>query len=154
MKSRDSSPAGYYMIGIVALFMAGFLMLVVIGAQSFQNTVSGQSSNMSTRAILSWLATCAKSGDTAGALSVQDSSEGRILVLEDGDTGFAQRIYLHEGKLVEDYARINAPLHPEDATVIGPTDTFEIRELPGHVLSVRTDEGRVLLHMRSREVAG
>ena len=152
MKHRDSSPVGYYMIGIMALFMAGFLIMVVIGADSYQRTAGGQNGNMKTRAVLSYLVTCAKSNDTAGAFRVENQEGRQVLVMKDADTGYDLRIYLHEGKLVEDFAKAGSALRPEDASEIAATDTFEITELPGRVLSVRTDEGKVLLHMRSREV--
>ena len=40
MNTSRSSPLGLYVIGIAALFLAGFLMLVIFGAQTYRNTVS------------------------------------------------------------------------------------------------------------------
>ena len=45
VKKEGSSPLGFS-IGIVALFLAGFILLVVFGAQSYRDTVSGQNDNM------------------------------------------------------------------------------------------------------------
>jgi hypothetical protein len=150
MNGRESTPPGLFMIGTAALFMAGFLLLVSIGAHSFQNTAAGQNGNMETRAILSYLSTCVKSNDTAGAVQVRYEGEKLVLEVADGDTGYAQRIYLHEGNLVEDFARKDAELYPEDSSLIGHTDSFEISKMPGGVLAVTTDEGRVLLHTRCK----
>lgn len=142
---------GFYTIAIAALFLAGFLLLVVLGAHSYRNTVALQSGNMQTRALLSYIAACVKSGDTAGAVQVRDTEDGQLLVVADGDSGYALRIYRWEGKLVEDYAALDAPLSPEDAQVIGETEAFEIEERDDGLLRVTTDAGRVLLHMRSGE---
>ena len=145
---------GVYTIGIAALFLAGFLLLVVFGAQSFRNAVAVQNGNMETRAILSYLATCVKANDTAGAVSVEDTEYGPALIVADGDTGFALRIYRFEGRLVEDFARVGAALAPEEAEVIGATDTFAIEEIGDGLLAADTDEGRVLLYVRSGEGGG
>ena len=53
MKTRSSSSTGLYTIGMTALFLAGFLMLVVLGARSYQAAVSGETDNMRQRALLS-----------------------------------------------------------------------------------------------------
>ena len=53
MKEDNRSPLGLYTIGIAALFLAGFFLLVVFGAQSYRNTVAGQNGNMRSRALLS-----------------------------------------------------------------------------------------------------
>ena len=57
MNKKGSSPFGHYMIGIAALFLAGFFLLVVFGAQSYRDTVSGQQDSMSARALSAYLAT-------------------------------------------------------------------------------------------------
>ena len=46
MKKEHRSPIGLYTIGVAALFLAGFFLLVVFGAQSYRNTVAGQNGNM------------------------------------------------------------------------------------------------------------
>lgn len=155
MKRSDrSSPLGFYTIGIAALFLAGFLLLVVFGAQCFRNTVAVQNDNMQTRAVLSYLATCARSNDTAGSITVFNSENGQVLCVADGDTGYALRIYLRDGKLVEDYGKADAALSPEEAAVIGDTETFRLQELENGLFAADTDEGRVLLRARSAKEGG
>ena len=151
MKRNDSSGLGLFTVAIAALFLAGFLLLVVLGARSYRNTVALQDGNMHTRALLSYLATCVRANDTAGSLETRESENGPVLVVADGSSGYALRLYRWEGNLVEDYARKDAELLPEDAQVIGPTETFEISELENGLLSVTTDAGRVLLHTRCGE---
>lgn len=153
-RSSESSPLGFYTIGIAALFLAGFLLLVVFGAQSYRDTVALQDGNMQTRAILSYLATTVRANDTAGSVTVRDGEDGQVLVVEDGGSGYALRIYRRDGRLLEDFAALDAELDPEKAEVIGATETFDIEQLPGGVLRVDTDEGSVLLHVRSGERGG
>ena len=149
MKQSERNPLGFYTIGIVALFLAGFFLLVVFGARSYRDTVKGEYGNMDTRALSSYLATCVKGCDTRGAVSIRDTEAGPTLVVADGDTGFALRIYRHEGQLLEDFAALDAPLAPEEAQVIGSTEYFELERPETDLLIVRTDAGRVVLHLRS-----
>ena len=151
MKRGERSPLGLYTIGIAALFLAGFFLLVVFGAQSYRDTVAEQDGNGTTRTLLSYLSTCVRANDTAGAVSVRDSEYGPVLVVADGETGYAFRLYRTEDGLVEDFAAADAALRPEEAELIGATDTFEITELSDGLLAVYTDAGRVLLRLRSGE---
>ena len=150
MKQSERNPLGFYTIGIAALFLAGFFLLVVFGAQSYRNTVAEQNGNMHTRALLSYLATTVKGYDSRGAVSVrEDPAAGKVLWLEDGDSGYAVRIYRRDGMLLEDYAADSLDLRPEDAQTIGETALFEPELSPGGLLRIRTDAGQVLLQLRT-----
>ena len=153
MDRERRSPLGLYTIGIAALFLAGFLLLVVFGAHSYRNTVAGQDRNMESRALLSYLSTTLKAYDTAGSVSLGQTETGEpVLTVADGDTGFALRIYRWEGRLVEDYAAAEARLRPEEAQTIGETGVFTV-ERNGDVLLITTDAGRVLSRVRTGEGA-
>ena len=152
MNERKNSPIGYYTIGIAGLFLAGFFLLVVFGAQSYRNTVAGQNDNMHNRTILSYLSTTVKAYDAADAVSLTEDPEmGQVLVLADGSSGYALRIYHMDGSLLEDYAAVDADLQPEEAQHLGDTERFEVSFLAGNVLKLETDAGSVLLHLRSGE---
>ena len=76
-------------------------------------------------------------------------SVGTSVTLADGSSGYAVRIYLKDGMLLEDYAAADAVLHPEEAQQIGMTEQFEAEKLSGDLLRLKTDAGSVLLHLRS-----
>ena len=151
VKRQSDSPLGLYTIAIAALFLAGFFLLVVFGAQSYRDTVSGQSANMDGRALLSYLHTAVKAGDASGAVRIVDDNELRIA---DGDTGYSLRIYLREGELVEEYTSDAAARDASNAQVIGRTDVFEIARWGEDVLVLSTDAGEVLIHLRSEGGVG
>lgn len=151
MKKETGSSVGLTTIGIAALFLAGFFMLVVFGAQSYRNTVSVQNDNMESRALLQSLSTAVKTCDAQGAISVtNDAGFGQVLNLLDGDTGYALRFYRFEGALLQEYAPADAPLSPESALQLGKTERFEL-SLKGNLLRIGTNAGNVLLHLRSGE---
>lgn len=154
MKRSEGSSLGYYTICIAMLFLAGFLLLVVFGAQSYRNTVAEQNSNMSSRALLSYITTCARANDSENAVSIRSFDGNQMLVIADGTTGYATFIYPYDGRLMEQYAALDADPVPEDSQALGETELFEISELRTGVYSVTTDAGRALLHMRSEGGAG
>lgn len=141
------------MIGNAALFMAGFLALVIFGAQTYKSAVGIQSRNNRTRATLSYITSAVRAADASGAVRVEDGTlddgtKTQILALDDGDTGYCLRIYCKEGNLMEEYARTDGQLSPSAANAVGQTELFKV-EKNGQVLRVRTDDGSVLLHLRA-----
>ena len=152
MKKTGQGGLGLYTIGIAALFLAGFFLLVVFGAQSYRNTVGGQNRNMHSRALLSYLSTTVKAYDAEDAVRIdEDGKLGKVLVLSEGRSGYALRIYRADGSLVEDYARADAAFRPEDAQIIGATEVFDPVLTADGLLTVSCDAGKVLLHLRSEE---
>lgn len=153
MKKIRSSPIGLYMIGNAALFMAGFLALVIFGAQTYKSAVGVQSRNNRTRATLSYITSAVRAADASGAVRVEeakfdDGTKTQVLVLDDGDTGYCLRIYCKEGNLMEEYARKDGQLSPSAGNAVGETELFKA-EKSGQLLRIRTDEGSVLLHLRA-----
>lgn len=151
MKRENRSPIGLTAIGIAALFLAGFFLLVVFGAQSYRDTVRTQNENMQNRALLQSLSTAVHACDALDAVTVmEDTVYGQVLNLKDGDSGYALRFYLSDGALVQEYSQQEAPLTPEAAQPLGETRVFEASR-DGNLLRLRTDAGTVLLHLRSGE---
>lgn len=149
MRSGKSSSLGYYTIAVAALFLTGFLLLVIFGAGSFQTVLSAQRQNVKTRSVLSYLATSVKNNDASGSVSVREEETGPVLVIADGASGYAQRIYRIGDDLVEDLAPLSSPLSPDNAEIIGPAGRFEIAfPMPG-LLEISTDEGTVLVRIHS-----
>jgi len=149
MREKHASGLGLAMIGIAAIFLAGFFLLVVFGAQSYRGTVSGRGDNMDVRALEAYLPTVVKGSDRAGAITLRrDPALGDVLVIADGDSGYATHLYRYDGALMEDYARLGSELSPERAQRIAATQRFEVI-LTAKLIEIRTDAGRVLIRPRS-----
>lgn len=148
MRRENGSLLGLYTIGIAMLFLAGFFMLVVFGAQSYRNTVAVQNDNMESRAMLSYLSTTIKGYDSSDAVLLRDTPYGQMLVIADGDSGYGLKIYCYEGNLIEEYTSLAAELSPERAQTIGQTDLFRV-EIDDDLVRVETDAGRVMVRLRS-----
>ncbi len=145
MKKSSSSAVGLYTIAISVLFMTGFLLLVVFGANIYRDTVRKQDGNNGTRSLLAYVSSCVKSGDSGSVSIKKDSRLGSVIVIKDGSTGYAKRIYRYKDSLVEDYDTIGSAYHPKDAETIGHTKTFSVKRKNSSLIEVRTDAGRVLL---------
>ena len=148
MGSSRRSPLGLYTMGIAALFLAGFLMMVVFGAQTYRDTAASQAYGNDERAILSYLSTCVKGGDSAGNVKVTSGEYGQVLTVGDG-SGYALHIYRYGGELLEEYRALGTTLSPENANVLGKTDIFVIETPVADTLRITTDAGAILLHLRS-----
>ncbi|MBP5750122.1 MAG: DUF4860 domain-containing protein [Firmicutes bacterium] len=150
LKDKKTTPLGLYSIGIAALFLLGFFLLVVFGAQNYRGAVASQHANNDSRVLLSYVSTCLKSCDEAGCVRIAEQDGSSVLVIADGDSGYASRLYLIDGVLVEDYSEIDAPLDPEDAQTIGETSVFLVEEEKEGLLSVTTDAGKSYVYVRSK----
>lgn len=133
------------------MFLAGFFLTVVFGAQTYREIAEGQSRNNEARALLSYISTCVRMNDTPGAVRVSREEGEPVLVIADGQSGYAIRIYRYGDSLVEDYGEADGALYPDMAQVIGETEEFRIEELENGAYAVVTDAGRVLFGLRSEK---
>lgn len=153
MKRKGFSLIVFYSIGIALFFMMGFLMLVIIGAGTYGEIARGQSQNNESRALLSYLSTCARTNDAEGGISVAWEEEGPVLMIADGSSGFGLMIYQREGYLLENYGQMDSAPDPDIAQVIGRTEEFRVEEPAKGTFVVITDAGRVMFHIRSERSA-
>ena len=144
MKQKESY-SGLFIIGITAFFLGCFMLLIVFGVGVYRNVVEMQNSTNDLRSLSSYLLTVSKVGETG--ISVEEGAYGKMLVIEEGDTGYGNRIYVYEGELLEDFGKINGKLYPDAAIRIAETDIFTIEELENKLLKITTSAGSVYIHM-------
>ena len=149
MKRSSDILLGLYTMGIAALFLAGFLLLVVFGAETYREVETSQTGNNTSRALLSYLSTSLRGSDAAGNISIDlERSSGPILVIGDG-SGYALHIYQRDGQLLEEYSAETAKLDRARANVLGETEVFTVERPLENALRITTDAGSVLLVLRS-----
>ena len=90
---RSGGLAGIYTMAVAGVFLAGFFLTVVFGAQTYREIAEGQSRNNEARALLSYISTCVRMNDTPGAVRVSREEGEPVLVIADGQSGYAIRIY-------------------------------------------------------------
>ena len=151
---QNSDLAGFYTMAVAWIFLAVFFLTVIFCAQTYGEIAAGQAGNNEKRALLSYLSTCVRMNDTPGAVSIGQAQGEPVLVIADGHSGYALRIYRHGDSLVEDYGELDGELYPDMAQVIGKTEEFSIEELGNDAYAVVTDAGRVVFGLRSRKERG
>ena len=137
---------------IAVLFLV-ILLLVVFSASSYKHATDVQNENNNRRALLSYVVSCVResSGNKVEPKSF-DGAPGISIGVKGGK--FERRIYMKDGKLLEEYAETGSSIIPEDALVIGETDTFEVNVIDGagagsdktgtsksSLLEIKTDAG-------------
>ena len=145
---RDGSWSGICAMAVAGIFLAGFFLMIIFGAQTSGRIVARQSKNNDARALLSYISTCVRMNDGENAVSVLEVEGEPVLVIRDGSGEFALRIYRYGDDLVEDYGERDGALYPDMAQAIGKTEEFRVEELGGHAYAVVTDAGRVVFGVR------
>ena len=109
MKKSRNNFSELSIIGITAFFLGCFFLLIIFGTGIYSDIVDSQSANIYERSLSSYLLTVSKMSESK--IIYEDNSEvGQMLLIEDEDTGYGNRIYLYDGYLVEDYGQIGGKL--------------------------------------------
>ena len=130
---------------VLVLFFV-ILMLVVFAAVSYQRTVGMQDSADNKRAVLSYVITAAKA-DQSAEVSLEDVAGEKAVVIRDEASGYEQRIYHADGKVMENYGLTGNEPDLEESLVIGETDVFEAEYVSDHLIRIRTDYGSSYIHI-------
>ena len=151
MKNRNVIPKELYTVIISAMFLSGFLLLVVFGAKTYQKTVYLQQENQNGRALCGYLNTSLKTDRTAGV--ILDKSR-HILWIQDSDMPeYGRCIYLDNGRIMEEYIRLDAEPFIDTATYIADSSRFDLLyHAEKKLLQIETSEGSVWIYMGMREV--
>ncbi len=124
----------------VAVLFLVILLLVVFSASSYQYGTTSLDGDDNSRAVLSYIVTAVRDNDL-GEVTVKDYSGAPGIAIADGTTGYEQRIYLMDGRLLEEYGKAGDGIDPDFAMEIGRLEELEIRQISEHVLEIRTDLG-------------
>ena len=131
---------------IAVLFLV-ILLLVVFTARSYQHGVDSQYENDAQRIVCAYVATAVKDHD-GGEVTPTDFDGHPGISIADGETGFAHKIYLSDGELMEEYSRSDMPVNPQTASKIGETSLFEIEYISENLLEIKTDKGASYVNVR------
>ena len=102
-RSKSNKSIGEILTALtIAVLFLVILLLVVFTARSYQHGADAQYENDTQRVVCAYVATAVKN-HTDGEVTpeVFDGCPG--ICIEDGDTGYAHKIYLHGGELLEHF---------------------------------------------------
>ncbi|MCR4632980.1 MAG: DUF4860 domain-containing protein [Erysipelotrichaceae bacterium] len=148
MKKNENKNELSLMI-MMGFFIISFLLLVLFGTKIYQSISKNEEESALSRTLSSYLHTASKMNE-AGIYT--EEKEGKlVLVVKDGDTGFGNRIYLHEGYLVEDFGKLDDGLNASSALQIGETSLFEVEKISESLLKISTSDGQVYISLFEKE---
>jgi len=130
----------------IAILFLVILLLVVFAAKSYQSAANGQRQNESLRAVGAYVAASVR-GHAGGEVKTEDFAGYPGVSIESGDTGYAHRIYLKDGELLEEYTKADIPANPQTASKIGETSVFAVSYISEDLLEIRTDQGVSYVHV-------
>ena len=126
-------------ITVAVLFLV-IILLVVFAAQSYRHGTDKQQENDNSRAVLAYVASAVKDSVTSDI--IPENFEGAYgLTISDTNSEYERKIYIKDGKLLEEYGRKGREISPDDALKIGKLKTFEVRYIDDDLLEIRTDLG-------------
>ena len=147
-KTRTTKSIGEILSALtIAVLFLVILLLVVFTARSYQHGVDSQYENDTQRIVCAYVATAVKDHD-GGEVTPMDFDGYPGISIADGDTGFAHKIYLSDGQLLEEYSRTDMPVNPQTASKIGETSLFEIQYISDNLLEIKTDKGASYVNVR------
>lgn len=141
-----------FIVALFALIVLSLLSVLIIGMGVYKNIASDRAATDDTRLGLSLITTSIHAADSIDSVGMGAGPEGNSLVLieRDGDSSYETRIYLFEGRIVEEYATEQSPYTPEKATAIVDSQTFSFGYRDG-LLTIETDQGSASVYLRSMQ---
>ena len=126
-------------ITVAVLFLV-IILLVVFAAQSYRHGTDKQQENDNSRAVLAYVASAVKDSVTSD-ITPENFGDASGLTISDTNSEYERKIYIKDGKLLEEYARKGREISSDDALKIGKLKIFEVRYIDDDLLEIRTDLG-------------
>lgn len=150
LKQNRKSLWRIFSILLFAVFVVVDLLALLIGTTSYGSLNRMQTENDQRIMSLGPIVSSVRANDVTGGVAVGAGPEGRALVMVQSDISgtYETRIYLYEGKIVQEYALASSPYTPTKATELSPSETFEFSYDDG-LLSITTDAGTAEVALRN-----
>jgi hypothetical protein len=127
-----------FALALFCVFAASALMVALIGARVYRNTVENMNINFDTRSSVTYVSTKIRQSDEAGAVKVSEIAGTPALLLEQkiGDNTYQTWIYHYDGSLREIFTQEGNEIDPEFGTVIMDIEDFSITQVSDNLYSV------------------
>lgn len=132
-----------FTLALFCVFAASALMVVVIGANVYRQTVRGMDSNYDSRTSLTYLTEKVRQNDAANAVTIRSVGDSPALVLSQqaGERTYETWIYVYDGYLREVFVAQGVQVKPTDGQPIKEQQSF-LAEKEGSVLTLNRHGNR------------
>ncbi len=142
-----------FSILLFTVFVVVDLLALAAGTSSYGSLTKMQATNDARITSLGPVISSVRANDAKGGVRrSSDAPEGEALVLTQSDDQgtYETRIYLYQGKIMQEFSLENAPYTPSKATELAPSSTFEF-SYDDDVLTIRTDAGEGKVALRNQQ---
>lgn len=138
IKENGRSLSGLFVFSLLGLFALFAVLLSLLGAQVYQNTVAVSDAHAEERILLSFVRSTVRNADVQSRITVEECGGVQTLTLEtlEDEETYLTRLYCRDGMLKEWFAEKQMPFAPEDGEDICPCEVFDPK-LGENMLSVR-----------------
>lgn len=151
MRNKTGKSRPYFMLALFTLLIIATLSLVLIGSTIYGSLVDDQTGNNQNRAVLAYLYAQVRGADKQGGISLGEGPQGQALVFREEDEGvtYETRIYLFNGRLMEEYAMEEMEFSPDRAQPVADETIFELAIEKDNLLKINTGKGSIQVALRS-----
>lgn len=150
MEHKTSRTTGLLALLVFLLFALCLLLVLLTGAGVYRGLVRRGEESYAARTTVQYIATRVRQ---AGDVAVEEFGGCKALVFPETIDGerYLTRVYCHEGWLMELFSTGTAELSPEDGERVLEAEDLLV-QLEGNLLTVRTGEQTLYLHLREGEL--
>lgn len=139
-----------FSILLFSVFVVVDLLALMAGASAYGAITKMQNASDARIMSVGPIVSSIRANDATGGITSGEGPEGRSLVLvqRDSEGAYETRIYLYEGKIVQEFVLEGAPYTPDRATELVDSSTFDFTYEDG-LLTVTTDAGIAKVALRN-----
>ncbi|MCL2033956.1 MAG: DUF4860 domain-containing protein [Oscillospiraceae bacterium] len=133
-----------FTLALFCVFAASALLVVLIGANVYQNTTASMSDNFDTRTSITYISTKIRQNDALDSVYMTEFSGVPALVLREeiGGDLYNTWIYHYDGELREIFAADDAQVSPENGQTVMSVPNLMIERLSVNMFRITTVDSR------------
>jgi hypothetical protein len=132
-----------FTLALFCVFAASSLMIVIIGAKVYENTVSQMETNYNSRTACSYIRSKVRQSDSSDCINIKETPLGEnAIVLEDNINGntYETWIYQQSGKLMELFIEQGSPVVLENGQELMDISNFNVTYADTNLLLITAED--------------
>lgn len=120
-----------FVLILFGLFATSTIILIILGAGTYESTVAHMHSNYNTRTAVSYLTEKFRQADQYDAISIGSIQDVPALTFSENIDGenYVTYIYAYEGKLYELFARKDIEMYPDSGQSVLAVSDFTVEQI-------------------------
>ena len=139
-----------FVLIVFCVFAVSVLMVLVLGAKTYENVTTISREGYSDRPVLSYIWTKVKNGDEAGSVYIGEFHGSSALYIEEEIAQILYRtaVYQYDGWVCELFSEADLEFSPEDGVQIIKLDDLSFENLENGLIKVSSSGGSLLIFPR------